>query len=606
MRLRSYLTRGVRRRRGGDEEPMVVTTQRRRRVRRYAELSWVLLVILILLTFGLGWIGWIGRARLFGVHDGLPAYENSLFLILRAFIIDGVYIDSSKTGNSPWLIAARWTGAAAFAWGLVTAFISLSQERLARWRARLSRGHVLVIGDHAIVQALIRRARRANLPTIHVSDFTEAASTAAGYVTLPRHVMQEDRVRGLDARAGLMLIAETDTGASAETTLNASRNPAIENARIRVHLDDPVAAEGFHHLPGGYDILTFSLAQAAAREVLLRQPPFVLARRIGAPAIHVLILGYGRLGESLLTDILVNSVSSGLASPWITVVDDGAETAEQSFLSRFPEAGMIGQIRFVRTLDNAALDSLARSLEDRASPPVCAAYVCIDNSADAFSAAIALRERAQRDALFEAPIFVYLSSGGGLPRLTKVGQGEALPLLGFGDLDDVVAISAALQSDSDAHAKAVNQAYGEVYSLVHGSDYPPAPWRTLPEPMRASNRRVITHIPAKLASMGFDLEPLLLEPLERRLELPALHPDHPLFRGDNDRQICAELEHRRWMADRQLSGWRLGARDNRRKYHPDLVPFEALSDAVQAFDYGVNDWLDLILPRRPDGLKRPL
>ena len=576
-----------------------------KRQHRFAELSWLLLLVFVVLTLVFGTIGWIGRANLFGVRDGWPSVENTLFLVLRAFIIDGVYIDESKTGNSPWLVAARWTGAAAFAWGLVTALIALSQERLARWRARISRGHVLVVGDHPIVEAVIRRAKAAGRATIHASDRADTASFAPGYVILPRSVVEEGRVEGLAAKAGLILIAETDTGASAETALNTSHNPAVDNAKVRVHLDDPVAAVGFHHLPGGYDILTFSLAKAAAREVLLRQPPFVLARRMGASAIHVLILGYGRLGESILTDILVNCVASGLASPWITVVDDGAETAELSFQSRYPEADQIGRIRFVRTLDHAALAGLAQSLSADAAPPVCAAYVCIDNSADAFSASIALRERAQRDALFEAPIFVYLSSGGGLPRSTQGAMGnEVMPLLGFGDLDCVVAVSDALKQDSDIHAKAVNRAYGDVYGKVYGRVDPPAPWRTLPEPMRASNRLVVTHIPAKLASLGFDLGPLMAQPLESRLDLPALHPDHPLFRNDDDRHEAARLEHRRWMADRHLSGWRLGPRDNRRKFHPDLIAFDELPKNVQAFDYGVNEWLDSILPRRPDGLKR--
>jgi hypothetical protein len=122
--------------------------------------------------------------------------------------------------------------------------------------------------------------------------------------------------------------------------------------------------------------------------------------------------------------------------------------------------------------------------------------------------------------------------------------------------------------------------------------------------MRLSNRRVIMHIPAKLASLGYDLSPLLDLPLEARLELPALHPDHPMFRGEDDRRVGAELEHWRWEADRRLSGWRLGPRDNRRKFHPDLVPFDQLSDPVKAFDYGVNDWIDSMLPRSPNGLKR--
>jgi hypothetical protein len=79
-----------------------------------------------------------------------------------------------------------------------------------------------------------------------------------------------------------------------------------------------------------------------------------------------------------------------------------------------------------------------------------------------------------------------------------------------------------------------------------------------------------------------------------------------LFRNPAERTRLAILEHERWMADRRLSGWRLReARDNARKIHTDLVPFEDLSEAVKGFDYAVIDWLDSYLPRRPGGLDRP-
>jgi hypothetical protein len=572
----------------------------RRRADSATRFSWLLLGILVVLTFVLGWIGWWPLSGRFGIRGGWPSAENTIFLSLRAFIIDGVYIDPAFTNNSAWLVAARWTGAATFAWSLVTAFITLSQERISRWRAALSRNHVLVVGDHPIAQALIRRARQTDQELIHVSDTADEATSSPGYVVLPRHVLEGDSDLGLAVRADMILIAEADTGASAETALNLSRRLPAGVTPIRVHLDDPVAAEGFHHLPGGYDIFTFSLAQGAAREVQLRYPPFVLARKIAASAIHVVIVNYGRLAEGLIDEVLVNCVSSGLDEPWITVLDEDANRAERAFHARRPEAKAIGRVRFVPTMDE-----LVRSLEDRRAPRACTAYVCVQQSAEAFSAAIALREVAQREGLFEGPIFVYLTSGGGLPRrIEGAAREDPLPLLGFGDLDDVVLVSQALETDADRAARSVNEAYADVYAKVYGGRASPAPWRTLAEPMRVSNRRVITHIPAKLASLGYDLTPLLEQSLEQRLQLPSLHPAHPLFRTEADRVIAAELEHRRWMADRRLSGWRLGPRDNRRKFHPDFMPFDDLSDAVKAFDYGVNDWLDGILPRSPDGIKR--
>jgi hypothetical protein len=116
---------------------------------------------------------------------------------------------------------------------------------------------------------------------------------------------------------------------------------------------------------------------------------------------------------------------------------------------------------------------------------------------------------------------------------------------------------------------------------------------------------VVAHVPAKLASLGFDLEPWLQLPEESRPWPMPLDPAEPLFRDEVDRRATAVLEHRRWAADRQLNGWRFGAvRDDRRKHHPDLIPFDELSEAIQAHDYKIADWLDTYLPREAGGLRR--
>src|SRR5205814_1982099 len=83
--------------------------------------------------------------------------------------------------------------------------------------------------------------------------------------------------------------------------------------------------------------------------------------------------------------------------------------------------------------------------------------------------------------------------------------------------------------DPDAAARAVH----EGYSRFRGQAV--TPWEQLPEEMRVSNRRVVSHIPAKLASVGFDLEPWLAVPDEERPWPPPLAPGALLFRDEAER-----------------------------------------------------------------------
>ena len=50
-------------------------------------------------------------------------------------------------------------------------------------------------------------------------------------------------------------------------------------------------------------------------------------------------------------------------------------------------------------------------------------------------------------------------------------------------------------------------------------------------------------------------------------------------------EILAQIEHRRWMADKQLAGYNYGDnRDEDLMTHPDLIPWEMLSEVDREKD----------------------
>jgi len=59
--------------------------------------------------------------------------------------------------------------------------------------------------------------------------------------------------------------------------------------------------------------------------------------------------------------------------------------------------------------------------------------------------------------------------------------------------------------------------------------------------------------------------------------------DFPL--DEENLEMLAQLEHRRWMADKYLAGYSYGEqRDEERMLHPDLVPWENLVEADREKD----------------------
>lgn len=97
------------------------------------------------------------------------------------------------------------------------------------------------------------------------------------------------------------------------------------------------------------------------------------------------------------------------------------------------------------------------------------------------------------------------------------------------------------------------------------------PWDQLPEFVRESNRASAADFANKLDVVG------------RILVERGLQPEAPLS-GEELEQL-AHLEHDRWWEERARQGWIPGTtRDNERKVHPDMVPYEFLSDAIKQLD----------------------
>ena len=93
------------------------------------------------------------------------------------------------------------------------------------------------------------------------------------------------------------------------------------------------------------------------------------------------------------------------------------------------------------------------------------------------------------------------------------------------------------------------------------------PWEELPEDKRNANRALVADIPNKLRLLGY--------------ELATTHGIHTseLAISDDQIEIQAIREHDRWMAERIRSGWTYAPiRDNARKHHPLLVPWDQLSE----------------------------
>ena len=325
-----------------------------------------------------------------------------------------------------------------------------------------------------------------------------------------------------------------------------------------------------------------SQVQLAVRDLHWRNPPPLIARQLGQPRVHALLFGFGRGGDAILSDLLLCALTGFQPAPLVTIVDPDAEALRADLARRCPELGASADIRF---LDPGNVGDPRRLPEEalrraQADAPFTLAHVSIDSDARALSLARAVHALAGRERWAMGPVCVRLADNAGLPRLPV--SGESAELLGFGANAEFAESLGLFDPGSDYLARLFHQAYRRTAKPGLPAN---RPWDELDEEYRESNRRLLVHLPAKLLTAGVDLAAWLRIPLPRPnnmggIPLPPLDPD--LL------EQLAELEHRRWMVDRRLSGWRHGpARDNQARLHPDLIPYADLDDYTKELDRAI-------------------
>jgi RyR domain/TrkA-N domain len=286
---------------------------------------------------------------------------------------------------------------------------------------------------------------------------------------------------------------------------------------------------------------------------------------------HVILVGLGPGSRAVLRHSLTLGQDAATAGPCITVLATERDLAAEPLL--WPDS-VPNHVAELRKVPCNPLADLSRSvLDDVVSgvPAPVLGAVCLTDE-EAVTAGLALARQAwlrcwpdftvavhqQREDRF-LTLLARENQGGGHERLRPFGG-----LLPKGTLIRLV------DGRGDILPRAVHEDYLMTLGYLKSSDGTPASWGELRENARHANRAFADHIAVKLAAIGCHIVPGI--------------PQGFAF-TDSEVEQLARIEHRRWGAERLLRGWRFGERDNERQLHPDLVPFDQLTNEAQQKNY---------------------
>jgi hypothetical protein len=487
-------------------------------------------------------------------------------------------------------------------------------------------GHDVIVGAG---QAAYEYAAQSTRRTTHTAYGMEPALGRAA--TLPRAgTLKRQLSRAAAGRAKRIIVDEGDDAVTWQTAQGAAGlYPTID---VLAHIRDPWIHGRLTRASSAQRLSTFSYASGVARQVMLAHPPYLLARRYRAPAQHILIFGFGAVGQALAREFLVTSLSFNPQPMTITAVDPCISDRQAEFLGRLPGLGQDVSLNFIpgdlRLRAGQTMEQLRAAL---AASPVCAIYVAIDNGSLPLSFGLDMQDQAGELGI-SAPIFICAQHGAGLSEVRQgsglTGEGDDpktivraaaagvlrdLSLVSFGAWVDALDGSGLFEPRLDGHAKIFHEAY-----LMRNPPTPGQPldssqveWKRLSDEFRVANRRAAAHIRAKADAAGYDLESWLAKGppsgrgnAHRGWRTDEAPPAASMFKLDDPAFIdrMADLEHRRWMIDRALNGWKLGPKDNRLKTRPTMVPTKDLSEDEKQKDRNnvalTADILKIIAKRR--------
>jgi len=529
-------------------------------------------------------------------NQNWQAILETVQLSIKAIFASDIYVTTALKDMPLSLQIARISGALAFVLLIGRIFIFAVGGKASRIFLWARSNHDVILGEHQIA---IEYANSANLPTtsIHTSAKNKNSITRTKNLS-------DDLTRAGANRANRLVVAlETDVETWSEAQQVAKLYPKKE---VLAHINDPWLLERVDKASPATRLKPFSFASGVARNVMLAHPPYLLARANNYDVQHIVVIGFAFLGQALVREFLITSVSNNPHKMAVTIIDPNARKQAASFKARHPGIEEYVDFSFLAadlTLKSPKTEEFL--IQRCRTIPPCAIYVALNDGEHPLLTAVAIKDRAERENWFSVPIFVNSLDGSGLREVRQgvglIGQPKQnassyaltnliddLSLIPFGSWQDGMDGTALKTPDFDAIPRLFHQTYLQTMSSTKNIKDISYDWDYLEEELRVANRRLAAHIRATLDAAGFDLNRWLENGNDGLSHNCFMLPQGThVIDLDNEKEVedLARLQHRRWMFDRLLNGWRYGSkRDNRARIHDCLKEYDELDENTKEHD----------------------
>ena len=548
-----------------------------RSLRRFmADFRWALLGLAAMIAFALGWLGYteyLNESYIEGAIKHPPQATDIAYNTFKLFLMGS----PGTTGLPVKIEIARILAPVVSGWAALSGLALLFHDRFQQLRIPLMRGHVVICGLGYVGSLFGDHLRKAGHQVVVVEiDPTNpllnvCRSWRSPVVVGDARLERTLREAGIQRAAQLLAVCPTDAVnteivAVARRLATGRRGSAL---RCLARIGNPELcrllrvqeANSSHGAPSSLDF--FNIDDISAQLCI---DEFSIEAHNGNP--HILVSRLDALGMWLVKHAAWQWFIDRTADVplWVTVVDEKVAERVAGLLDQYPALESV--CRFIES--SMSVRDLHRLDDIRAevgAPPITRAYVSAFRDEDAIEGALTLRHYLDS----AVPMVVALSRTDGVARLITeaTASGELTNVEVFPELERTCTAELVAGGSFERIAVAIHRQWS-AGQLAAGKEAPS--WSELDESRKESNRAQARDIPVKLRSIGCTIAPL------HDIEAPAFEFT------DEEFEMLAIAEHKRWVTERLESGWRLGPRDIERKTTPYLIPFDELPDDIAELD----------------------
>jgi hypothetical protein len=478
------------------------------------------------------------------------------------------------------LLAPLVVGSAA-----LIALFSLSRDRIQQLRVPRMRDHVVVCGLGQVGSEFLDHLKQVDVVVIESNpanpNIDLCRSRKIPVIVGDAQREQTMRSAGVQRAARLLAVGPSDA-VNAEIVAVArglAINEASTELRCLARIGDPELCALLRIQEDNLaddsrsSLEFFNLDDIGARSWLTEfgvppdeRRPHILVSRLDGLGTWLVVLSAARwcADRADVTSLL-----------WVTVVDDHAGERMRALLAQYP--GVEAVCHFVYSSTSVPdMRGLATKLDAAEAPPLTRAFVTADTDAQALETALGLHQH------FDAaePLMVEMWQTTGVGRLISAsGTGERSNITLFPSLKAACTPELIRGGSFEYFEPMAVEIHEQWYKLQAPGKSAPK-WQNLDESLKESNRAQARDIPVKLDKINCYIEPV-----------NASQKSELVF-TDDEIELLARDEHKRWIRERIEDGWQpVDTEDendrkaNRKaKKTPYLIPFNDLPVNIANFD----------------------